>query len=152
MGLAALGIAALALALTWGSPPGAVRPAETSPPPGASPGRSAVEAVRDGGVVAPRRNVFRFADERDAAPPPFDEALRAAPEGAGPAPPPSPAGPRLVGLVRRESGLLAALSFGGEVELAGEGETAAGVLVLAVGEDFVRIRGKDGSEVTLRLP
>lgn len=152
LGLAGLAIAALALALTWRSSPGAVRPAGTSPPPGASPAPRAVEAVRDGGAAATRRNIFRFADERDVAPQPFDEALRETPEAAVPVTPPSPAGPRLVGLVRRDSGLLAALSLGGEVELAAEGEIAAGVLVLAVGEDFVRVRGADGGEVTLRLP
>lgn len=152
VGLAALAVAALALALTWRSAPGAVRPSGTSPHPGVSPAPRPVEPLRDGRPAAPRRNVFRFADEGDLAPPAFDDALRVAPEAAATASPSSPAGPRLVGLVRRGSGVLAALSLGGEVELAGEGETAAGVLVLAVGEDFVRIRGADGGEVTLRLP
>ena len=47
--------------------------------------------------------------------------------------------------------LVAALSLGGEVELAAAGESAAGVHVLAVDGDGVRIRRSDGSEATLRL-
>jgi hypothetical protein len=47
---------------------------------------------------------------------------------------------------------MAALAADGEVELAGPGDRAAGVTVLAVSEDGVRIRRPDGSEVTLLLP
>jgi len=57
-----------------------------------------------------------------------------------------------VGLVRQPGRLLAALTLGGEVELAGPGETAAGVTVLSVGEEAVRIRHADGTESTLGLP
>ena len=67
-------------------------------------------------------------------------------------PPPTTAGPRLVGLVRRAGRLVAALAADGEVELAGPGERAAGVTVLAVNEEGVRIRRPDGSEETLLLP
>ncbi len=68
------------------------------------------------------------------------------------APAPPPAGPRLVGLVRRAGRLMAALSVDGEVELAGPGDSAAGVTVLSVGEEGVRVRCADGSEQTLALP
>ncbi len=47
---------------------------------------------------------------------------------------------------------MAALSVDGEVELAGPGDSAAGVTVLSVGEDSVRVRRADGSEHTLVLP
>jgi hypothetical protein len=64
----------------------------------------------------------------------------------------SPEGPRLVGLVTRAGRLTAALAVDGEVVLAGPGETAAGVTVVAVNEEGVRIRRADGTEETLALP
>jgi sRNA-binding protein len=54
--------------------------------------------------------------------------------------------------VRRQGRLLAAFSLGGEVLLAGPGDTAADVTVLDVSEDGVRVRLKDGSEELLRVP
>ena len=94
------------------------------------------------------RDVFRFADE---------EAPRAH-AGPGllaethePVPAEAPAGPRLVGLVRRAGRLVAALAADGEVVLAGPGETAGGVTVLSVSEDGVRVRRADGTEATLIL-
>jgi hypothetical protein len=47
---------------------------------------------------------------------------------------------------------VAALAADGDVVLAGPGETAAGVTVLAVDDAGVRIRHADGSEETLALP
>jgi hypothetical protein len=47
---------------------------------------------------------------------------------------------------------VAALAADGEVVLAGPGEAAAGVTVLAVDDAGVRIRRPDGSEETLALP
>jgi hypothetical protein len=47
---------------------------------------------------------------------------------------------------------MAALSVGGEVELAGPRDTAAGVTVLSVDEEGVRVRRADGSEQALSLP
>lgn len=97
------------------------------------------------------RDVFRFAD--DSIP-----SARAGPvtgvssAEAGPTPVPTPLGPRLVGLVRRAGRLVAALAADGEVVLAGPGETAAGVTVLSVGEDGVRVRYADGREEVLSLP
>jgi hypothetical protein len=93
------------------------------------------------------RDVFRFAD----GPPPAAHGEAAATRvDAEPAT--APAGPRLVGLVRRAGRLMAALSVDGEVELAGPGDSAAGVTVLSVGEEGVRVRRADGAEQTLALP
>ena len=123
---------------------GSAHPApETAGPaaqvPSPTPGPAATEPSRP-------RDVFRFADERGTL-------LRApgAVAASTPSPQPPP-GPRLVGLVRQPGRLLAALTLGGEVELAGPGETAAGVTVLSVGEEAVRIRHADGTESTLGLP
>jgi hypothetical protein len=95
------------------------------------------------------RDVFRFAD----GPPPAAHGapVEARPDGER-AVSSVPPGPRLVGLVRREGRLMAALSVDGEVELAGPGDSAAGVTVLAVGEEGVRVRRADGSEQTHALP
>jgi hypothetical protein len=145
---AALGVVALAaLALGRGparrpAAPGAGRPA---PPPRAEVVEPSPRVVDPEGI----RDLFRFAG--DALPAahggpsgaPVDEAAVAAP---------SPSGPRLVGLVSRAGRLVAALAADGEVVLAGPGETAAGVTVLAVDGDGVRIRRADGSEETLVLP
>ncbi|HEY7923326.1 MAG TPA: hypothetical protein VII62_09120 [Vicinamibacteria bacterium] len=92
------------------------------------------------------RDVFRFAERPLAAP-------RSEPRpSATPLPSPASDLPKLVGLVRRQGRLLAAFSQGGEVVLAGPGDTAAGVTVVDVSEDGVRVRLKDGSEELLRVP
>jgi hypothetical protein len=126
---------------TPASGPEAVSPAPAAPSP-APPG-----------VVEPRRNVFRFGDEpRTEEPRPSGGSSRR--RGVGPEPTPAPEpGPRLVGLVRRGGRLVAAFAApDGEIELAGAGETAGGVVVVAIGDDSVRIRRPDGSEATLPLP
>jgi hypothetical protein len=145
---AALGVvalAALALGRGPGRPqavPGATRP---TPPPRADAAVAAPRAVDPEAV----RYLFRFAD---AAPPPARaEASGAQGEEAGAAAP-APSGPRLVGIVSRAGRRVAALAGDGEVVLAGPGETAAGVTVLAVDEEGVRIRRADGTEETLVLP
>jgi hypothetical protein len=145
--VAALGIVALA-ALALGrvptgrpeTPAGRLatpRPAATPPPPPAVD----PETIRD---------LFRFADASPRAP---EASAREAPDArpSAPAPPPAP-GPRLVGLVSRGGRTLAALAAEGEVVLAGPGDAAAGVTVLAVDEEGVRIRRADGSEEMLELP
>jgi hypothetical protein len=97
------------------------------------------------------RDVFRFADDPVRSAPVRPET-GASPGGAGPTPAPTPLGPRLVGLVRRAGSLVAALAADGEVVLAGPGETAAGVTILSIGEEGVRVRHADGREETLLLP
>lgn len=139
-------VALVALALGRGRTPGpGPLPVDR---PAASPGAADVSAqpVDPAGL----RDVFRFADEPLArAHPESGPALR---EGARePVPAMAPAGPRLVGLVRRAGRLVAAFAADGEVVLAGPGETAGGVTVISVNEDGVRIRRADGSEDTLVL-
>jgi hypothetical protein len=95
------------------------------------------------------RDVFHPDDERPRAAAAVAR-LRAPAREASPSA--APPGPRLVGLVSRGGRTLAALSADGEVLLAGPGETAAGVTVLAVDEDGVRVRRADGAEETLVLP
>jgi hypothetical protein len=100
--------------------------------------------------VAGLRDVFRFADEPARAPERRESAaLRVLPTRGALSP---PAGPRLVGVLRRAGRLVAALSLDGEVELAAPGETAAGVTVISVAEDGVRVRRADGSERLLVPP
>jgi hypothetical protein len=144
--LALLGVVALAaLALGRGpagrpSPRAAGGAREAARPPVPEPSSSAV----DPGAI---RDVFRFADDPVLAP-----SLAARPRGAEAEEAPAPPGPRLVGLLRRSGRLVAALAAGREVEIAGPGERAAGVTVVSVGEDHVRVRRADGSEETLVLP
>ena len=120
----------------------AARPAEA---PRLGGETSALPAADPAGI----RDVFRFADE----PPPaaHGEPAAARVEGERSASD-VPAGPRLAGLVRRAGRLMAVLSLDGEVELAGPGDSAAGVTVLSVGEEGVRVRRADGTEQTLALP
>ncbi len=140
--LAAAAVAALSLAR--GSSPREPRPSPRPAPP-------TLAATREPEPLdlASLRDVFRFGDELP----------RESPAASGPVhrlPPPTlapaPAGPRLVGILRRSGRLVAALVSEGEVELAGPGESAAGVTVLAVREDGVTIKRRDGSETTLLLP
>ena len=95
------------------------------------------------------RDVFRFADGPSLATRGEPAATRVEGERAVPD---VPAGPRLAGLVRRAGRLMAVLSVDGEVELAGPGDSVAGVTVLSVDEEGVRVRRADGSEQTLPLP
>ena len=145
---AVLGVAALA-ALALGRGP-APRPAASGvagpapPAPAEAPGPSS-RAVDPDGI----RDLFRFAEA--ALPAEHGGLSGARVEGEGLAAP-APPGPHLVGLVARAGRLVAALAADGEVVLAGPGETAAGVTVLAVDDEGVRIRRADGSEETLVLP
>ncbi len=95
------------------------------------------------------RDVFRFADE---APPVAQGEPPTAPVEGERGAADVPAGPHLTGLVWRAGRLMAALSLDGEVELAGPGDSAAGVTVLSVSEEGVRVRRADGTEQTLALP
>jgi len=114
-------------------------------PTSAFPGQASAPRPADPAGI---RDVFRFADE----PRPTAHRGPAAARVGGQPATPTPAGPRLVGLVRRAGRLMAAMSVDGEVELAGPGDLAAGVTVLSVGEEGVRVRRADGSEQVLALP
>jgi hypothetical protein len=144
----AVGIVALA-ALALGRVPARRPAAAPRARPAAAPRAEAPSAPR---VVDPGeiRDVFHLADE---SPRPAEAPFRLAAHGQDATPPAAaPPGPRLVGLVSRGGRTLAALAADGEVVLAGVGETAAGVTVLAVDDEGVRIRRADGSEETLVLP
>jgi hypothetical protein len=122
--------------------------------PAAVPAARKASAAPPPAVPAPprgERNAFRFADEDDSDGPGRTRLPGAELEAAAAAATPAP-GPRLVGLVRRGARTVAALTDGGEVELAGPGETAAGVVVVAIGDEGVRIRRPDGTETVLPLP
>jgi len=146
-----VGLAAVVVWMALRGPAARSAPrAPASPPAGAASLREAGPVVRpvDPGRI---RDVFRFADG------PVGLASAGAGNGrtsarAAPAPEPTPLGPRLVGLVRRAGSLVAALAADGEVVLAGPGETVAGVTVLSIGEDGVRVRHADGREEMLLLP
>ena len=145
---AILGVSSLTVALAVARNAGSPRPAGQRTPRPLASGAAPV-ASPELPDLAGLRDVFRFADEREAGGAP---AVRPPELERAPRPAPTPSGPRLVGLVRRSGRLVAALTLGGEVELAGPGESAAGVTVVAVSDDSVRIRNADGSESTLVLP
>jgi hypothetical protein len=112
---------------------------------------AAAAAVPEG----PQRNVFEFAEAPVRLPtapeerPPAPAADPAEAVEASPAPP----AVRLVGLVRRQGGLRAALSLYGNVVVLGPGDEAEGYRVLSVDEENgVRLRNPDGSEQTLARP
>jgi hypothetical protein len=138
-------VALAALALGRGparrpaAPGGRLPTAPRAEAPAPSPRVVDPEAIRD---------LFRFAD----ALPSLEETPARAGTQAGDVAPEPPSGPHLVGLVSRGGRLLAALAAEGEVVLAGAGDTAAGVTVLAVDDEGVRIRRADGSEERLELP
>jgi hypothetical protein len=138
-------LAALALGRGPTRPPQAPRAGRPAPPPRPEAAEPSPRVVDPAGI----RDVFRFAEARILSA--HGAPLHAREERAEAASP-APAGPRLVGLVSRAGRLVAALAADGEVVLAGPGETAAGVTVLAVGDEGVRVRRADGSEETLVLP
>ncbi len=148
--LAALGIVALA-ALALGRVPTS-RPATPAGRVAATPPAEATS--RAARVVDPEaiRDLFRFADSSASSPEGAGRGRGHARATLTPAPASTPPpGPRLVGLVSRGGRMVAALAADGEVLLAGPGETVAGVTVLAVDDEGVRIRRPDGTEELLPL-
>jgi hypothetical protein len=139
--LVALVVAAAALAAARRTSPPAAAPSPSPRPLARATATTPLPPVDPAGI----RDVFRFAEP---------EPARAAPPRPTPSasPTPGPELPKLSGLVRRNGRLLAAFSVSGEVVLAGQGESAAGVEVLEVSEDGVRIRLPDGREERLRVP
>jgi hypothetical protein len=143
--LATLALAAAALvAARWPRTPDGAAVATAGSARSPHPSAAAAATPVDPATI---RDLFRFA-ERAAPAPVRTEPVPAATPLATPA----PDLPKLVGLVRRKGRLLAAFSQAGEVVLAGAGDTAAGVMVVDVSEDGVRVRLKDGSEELLRVP
>lgn len=143
---AALGVAVLgALALGRGPAPRAAAPVAPRPAPLPAPAAAPRPRAADPEGI---RDLFRFADAPPAA---SGRVAGERPEETEVTRPAVP-GPRLVGLVSRAGRLVAALAADGEVLLVGPGETAAGVTVLSVDAEGVRVRRADGSEETLLLP
>jgi hypothetical protein len=137
------------------------RPAADSTAATRAPRAAAAAAAPDAGVEAAPppvrvRNVFEFADRTQAAPlaaplPALSVPPPLAIEPMALASPPSPV--RLVGFVRKEGTLLAALSLSGTVVVLAVGEEAEGYSVLALDEDAgVTLRTPDGSERVLPPP
>jgi len=58
---------------------------------------------------------------------------------------------RLIGLVRAEGGLRAALSVMGEVVVSAPGDEVSGYTVVSVDEEGVRVRAPDGTEMSLAI-
>jgi len=143
LALALVAAAAAFVVLRPAAPRPSTRPVAGDRASGA-PRVPAREPAVDPGTV---RDVFRFASE-----PPVARAAVMTPPPTPLAAPTAPAGPRLVGLVRRQGALLAAFAVGDDVVLAGAGQQAGGLTVLEVGEDGVRVRFADGREQRLSLP
>lgn len=143
--LVVVALAALALGRGPTRTPPVPRPGRLAPPSRAAVAEPSPRVVDPAEI----RDVFHFAEARVPSARGAPAHARVEREDAAP---PAPAGPRLVGLVRRAGRLVAALAADGEVVLAGPGETAAGVTVLAVADEGVRVRRADGSEETLVLP
>lgn len=146
--LVAAGLLAAAVVLRARSEPSPV-PVPSSPPRPARAVATGATAGETNVDIDRLRDVFRFADE---VPPGRLARDAVAPRLAPVAPPPAPEGPRLVGLVRKQGRLAAALAVDGEVVLALPGEPAGGVTVLSVAEEGVRVRLRDGSERELLPP
>jgi hypothetical protein len=140
--LLALAVASVALVARREAPPATAASGPGSSLP--SPAQRRAPPALDPAAI---RDVFRFVEPPPAAEP---RPRPTAPVLALATPPPEPF--RLVGLVRRQGKLLAAFSLEGEVVLAEAGDDVAGVTLLEVGEEGVRIRRRDGSEGRLALP
>jgi hypothetical protein len=97
------------------------------------------------------RDPFEYADERSSRGPEEDaRRVRDRPAISLPSPAPSPDPVRLVGLVRKDGAVMAALSIEGQVEVVAVGDETAGYRVLAIDEDAgVRLRGPDGVDRTV---
>ena len=136
----------LAIALLRQPGPGAsARPAEVpAPRRSAPPARAA-----DPDLPWPGRDPFRYAEEHRQGTVSARPAIEAAPS-----PPPVPvasANPlRLIGVVRKGGTVKAAVSLWGETVVMAEGEESRGYKILSIDDEGgVRLRGPDGSELTL---
>ena len=140
-------VAALAAAYLWRDAGSGASDAPSAVP--RAPAAPVRPAERPETAAAPARNVFEYADRHPtAAAPSIASAATPAPMAA-PSPSPSPA-VRLVGLVRRQGRLKAALAILGETVVLAPGESAAGYKVLSIDEeDGVRVQAPDGATLQL---
>jgi hypothetical protein len=118
------------------------RPRDTDP---TASGRPAAEAP------PLSRDPFEYVDERSSPlPGPEEDSRRIRDRPAISLPSPSPDPVHLVGLLRRDGALMAALSIGGQVEVVAVGDEVAGYRVLSIDEDAgARLRGPDGLDRTV---
>lgn len=142
LAVVAIGLLAAALLmrdLGGGAPP-------PLPPPRARPARPIRSTATPAPVVT--RNVFEFGPRAvpEAAPRP---APPATPTLAPAIAPPEEPAVRLVGLVRKAGVVKAVLTVRGETMVVATGEAAGDYRVLAIDDDGVRLRAKDGTVVTL---
>ena len=143
-----VGVLAVVLAIVLLRAPGpaaSAKPAENRAPPlSAPPARAA-----DPDLPWPARDPFRYAEEHRQGTVSALPAIEVAPS-----PPPVPvasANPlRLIGVVRKGGTVKAAVSLWGETVVMGEGEESRGYKILSIDDEGgVRLRGPDGSELTL---
>ena len=145
--LASVGVLAVVVAVLLLREPGpgaSARPAEEpAPRPSASPARAA-----DPDLPWPARDPFRYAEEHRQGTASAVPAIKAAPSPPVPVPSANPL--RLIGVVRKGGTVKAAVSMWGETVVMAEGEESRGYKVLSIDDEGgVRLRGPDGSELTL---
>jgi hypothetical protein len=144
-GAGGLAVVLAVLLLREPGPGASARPSE-EPAPKRPPAES---IAADPDLPWPGRDPFRYAEQRREGP--ALTSPRA--EFSSPVPPAPAASPnplRLVGLVRKSGALKAAVTMWGETVVLGPGEEARGYTVLSIDEEGgVRLRGPDGSELTL---
>lgn len=122
----------------------APRRSPAAPPPTPA---AATDLTADHGV--PARDLFVYADDELAQRPAL--IVLETPPAPTPAATPEPPAVRLVGLVGRAGRQRAALAMNGQVLVAGVGDAAGDVRVLAIDEDRgVHVRLADGREIWLR--
>jgi hypothetical protein len=137
---------AVSAILTTDAGRGAAPPAAIVSPPAVLPSAPSKPPAMPG------RNVFEYADDETPVPQTF-EPVRPPSEGQR-SPDISPVSPmvavRLIGFVRRASGLKAALALRGDVFVLAVGERAEGYVLLSADEDAgVRLEGPSGEVLTL---
>jgi len=142
---AVLGVVLAMLLLREPGPGASARPAEEPAP------RRSVPPARaaDPDLPGPARDPFRYAEERRQGTASAPPAIQAAPPPR--AVPAASANPlRLIGVVRKGGTVKAAVSMWGETVVMAEGEESRGYKVLSIDDEGgVRLRGPDGSELTL---
>jgi hypothetical protein len=144
-GAALLSVVALTRGAGRGAPPAPKPLAEAARPRGTN---AAVSSRSTTETPLLSRDPFEYADDRGSlSRGPAEDGSRIGdrPVIAPSSPKPEPV--RLVGLIRRDGALRAALSIEGQVEVLGVGDEAEGYRVISIDEDVgVRLRGPDGLE------
>jgi hypothetical protein len=128
------------------------KPHGIDPPPKRRPPSRVAAApsqAADSAAVRLHRNIFEYVDR--ATPPPPAPMRAASPIPAVATASPTPAPVKLVGIVKGERGLRAALAVEGEVVLGSRGEKVRGYTILTIDEDTgVLLSGPNGEKLELR--